>query len=216
MLAMNIRYSAIDISRFTTALPPLLLAAVVLIPATAQVSPAVDGPRDAQELADWNARAQVILDQQALQVLQGRPAVAIWAIIQAPDASSDLNNASARDAVELALRRNGIPIVPSCENGSNCGRIVPTIWANCTKGLFPADPSSGPTDLCAAYVKVVYQEFVHTSRSNANPTILLRDMWLDDSLGIVISSELGDRTRKRMTESIEKFALYYLRANPAK
>jgi hypothetical protein len=119
-------------SSLATVLPFLPASA---FPARAQAVPEVHA--DAQARASLDAQGKAILDELAMKILQGRPAVAIMGISLVNGAPSKLTNASVRDSVELTLRRNGIPIVPSCEIGSNCGRLVSAIRAKCVKDLFP-------------------------------------------------------------------------------
>jgi hypothetical protein len=181
--------------------------------ARAQAGPAVSD--DAQVRASLNAQAKARLDEDLLPVLQGRPGVAITGIIYVTGATTKLTSESVQETAELALRRNGIPVVSSCEIGANCGRLIAAIRATCTD-LTPRDAAGGPTGVCAAYIRVEYQEIVRSTRPNATPVNVPGEMWFEDSVGLLTNPFQEESARKQLTEAVEKFALSYLRSNPAK
>jgi hypothetical protein len=182
---------------------PLLLANALSAPAQ---SPPVS-PADAEKNATLEAQRD--LEESSVRILQGRPAVAIISIANVDGAASGLSNTSVRDTAELVLRQNGIPVVPSCDGGTaNCGRLV---RAKCQKGLVLPDP----TGLCAVYINVGYREAFHSGRAQSVPVNVLGEVLDDDSVGL-LTDKFEEQALKRVTEWVEKFALSYLRANPAK
>jgi hypothetical protein len=192
---------------------PFLLASVP-IPAPAQAMP--ETPADPQTRAFWDAQGKAMLDELTMKILQGRPAVAIMGMASISGAPSKLTNASVTDSVELTLRRNGIPIVTSCESGSNCGRLVSAIRAKCIKDLFPPNPAGGPTGVCSIYFRVEYRESVSSRRSSAVPAGSFGEIWADDGLGLMTDTSFEESAGKALTGAVEKFALSYLKANPIK
>jgi hypothetical protein len=159
-----------------------------------------------------NAQARRVLDENAQAVLQGNPGIAIVGMVVVNGAETTLTNESVRDAAELVLRRNGIPIVASCDGGStNCGRLGVMVRADCSKGLVLPDPSV----LCAVYLKVGYREVFRSGRSKSAPAKVFGEVIDDDGIKLT-AGPFEDRALKQLTAWIESFALSYMRANPAK
>jgi hypothetical protein len=132
-----------------------------------------------------------------------------------------LTNLTVANAVELILRRNAIPIVTSCNGGAqNCGKLLVEILANC--GKTDLVPSSDR--LCAAQIKVQFLENVYSARPGADPSGDLGyrafcPVWEapDPILPFLTTDKmLEDQSRRYWSESVENFALFYLRANPTK
>jgi hypothetical protein len=103
--------------------------------------------------------------------MQGKPAVAIIGAAFLQGASSNLTNrltnASVRNAAELILRRNGIPVAAICEGGTvNCAKLNVQILANCVKtNLLPSGDC-----FCPLQVRVQYLENVDSIRPGADPS----------------------------------------------
>jgi len=190
------------------AILPLLLANVAM-PARGQTVP---------ELT-----AEQKFEQRAIRTLQGRPGIAILGMVviggASPRLTNRLTNASVRDAAELILRRNGLPLVPSCEGGaSNCGKMDVQVIGSCSKtDLLPSNDR-----LCTLYVRVMYLENAYSSRPGPDPSVTFnyRDfcpVWEDPFFPTITTEKLlEDKARQFWTEAIERFSLSYLRANPAK
>jgi hypothetical protein len=187
------------------------MIAAVLGVASASAQALPTSPTDPQ-IDAANAQARRVLDQQAQAILQGKPGIAIVGMVVVSGTETSLTNESVRDTAELVLRRNGIPIVSSCDGGStNCGRLGVMVRADCAKGLVLPDPSV----LCAVYLKVGYRESFRSGRSDSVPARVFGEVIDDD--GVKLTAGLfEDRALKQLTTWIEGFALSYLRANPAK
>jgi hypothetical protein len=185
---------------------PLLFSAVS---ANAQAIPT--GASDTQ-IDALNAQARRVLDQTAQTVLMGRPGIAIIGVVIVNGSETTFTKESVRDAAELVLRRNGIPIVASCDGGpANCGRLVVMVRANCAKGLVLPDPSV----LCAVYLKVGYLEVFRSGRPESVPSTAFGDVIDYDGVKLT-AGPFEEGALKQMTAWIDGFALSYLRANPAK
>jgi hypothetical protein len=145
-------------------------------------------------------------------MLQGRPGIAIVGMVVVKGTETTLTNESVRDAAELILRRNSIPVVASCDGGSaNCGRLGVMVRADCAKGLVLPDPSV----LCAVYLKVAYREVFRSGRSESVPARAFGEVIDDDGVKLT-AGPFEERALKQLIAWIDSFALSYLRANPAK
>ncbi len=164
-------------------------------------------------------------DQRAIRTLQGRPAVAVFGLVSldgaTPGLTRRLTHAFVQDAAELVLRRNGIPVAPSCEGGTaNCGGLAVEIVATCTK----TDLLASNDRLCPLSVRVRYLEDVYSSRNapgiNPSAEFSYREfcpVWEEPSFPVLVTDKLlEDKARRSWTEAIERFSLYYFRANPVK
>jgi hypothetical protein len=152
------------------------------------------------------------LEEMVVRILQGRPGIAIVGIALINGSTSNLMTASMRDAAELILRRNGIPIAASCDGAqTNCGRLVMMVRAIC-KNLLPTDPVA----VCGGLVRIEYLEAVNSKRAKPNPDDSFGDVWDNDVVGLFRDDSIEAVARQKLTEWIEQFALYYLRANPRK
>ena len=161
--------------------------------------------------------------ERAISVLQGRPAIAVASSAVLAGASgaltNRLTNSSLRDAAELVLRRNGIPVASVCEGGTvNCGKMNVEILANCAKTELLASNDR----FCALQVKIQYLENVYSARPGADPSNDLSYrgfsvVWEEPFIPTVTTERLlEEKARKSWTDALEKFSLFYLRANPAK
>jgi len=170
-----------------------------------------------------NDTGEQLHQERAISVLQGRPAIAVASGAVLGGASTTLTNrlnkVSLHYAVELVLRRNGIPVVSSCEGGTmDCGKLNVEILANCVK----TDLLASNDRLCALQVKVQYLENVYSARPGADPVNDLSYrgfsvVWEEPFLPTFITERLlEEKARKSWTDALEKFSLYYLRANPTK
>ena len=190
----------------------LTAAILLLLPA---ISTFVHGQPAAESTAEH------LHQERAISILQGRPAIAVASSAVLGGASAALTNrltnASLRDAAELVLRRNGIPVISSCEGGAvNCGKTNVEIQANCAKTELLASNDR----LCALQVKVQYLENVYSARPGADPSNDLSYrgfsvVWEEPFLPTFITERLlEEKARKSWTDALEKFSLYYLRFEP--
>jgi hypothetical protein len=165
--------------------------------------------------------AEQAFDERAIRTMLGRPAIAIvgGAIFQGASAkiTNRLTNELVRNAAELILRRNGVPVIPACDGADvNCAKLNVLVVASCTKtNLLPSDDR-----FCPFQVRVQYLENAYSIRPGSDPSgFSYREFcvtWEYPLLLPTVTSEklLEDASRKAWTEALEQFSLYYLRANP--
>lgn len=128
--------------------------------------------------------------------------------IDGPKTPAGLTPAALKEAVELALRRNGVPIVSSCEASSNCGRVTAQIMATCG--------DAKTLELCSVYVRLAYYEIVTLTRPNASPEAISAELYFDDYVGFASVENLENRLQEALRKQVERLALRYLRSNPVK
>ena len=169
--------------------------------------------------------AEQFADERAIRSLQGKPAIDIHGgvVIQGatPALTNQLNDTSLRNAVELIIRRNGIPTVSPCDGDTaNCGKLSVQVFGICNK----TDLVDRNDRICTALVKVQYLEEVFSSRSISDAIdmkLQYRDFcpvweYLFSVPILTTEKQFQERVRAVWNEALDQFSLYYLRANPAK
>ena len=169
------------------------------------------------------ADPEKVHEERAVLVLQGKPAITVrgYALVLGANGATmnRITNTFAREAVELVLRRNGIPVVESCEGGAtNCGKLNAEIDANCSK----TELLAANDRLCVAEIKFQFLENSYSARPAGGSSADLNYrgfcvVWEEPFVPMLTTDKLlPDEARRRWEESADKFSLYYLRANPAR
>jgi hypothetical protein len=159
--------------------------------------------------------AREFLDAADRAILQGRPDVTVSGTIKLKTSSGittpkGLTDQKIADAIELILRRNGVPVVDACNRGANCGGLVAIVRASCID-VSPV--------VCSFGIELSYREWARPERPTSGRLISMAVLWGGDLTatgGLTTGDSLEKDVIEGLTSQAESFALAYLRANPVK
>ena len=148
-------------------------------------------------------RAEEVMETVRTAPLVGSPEVEIYTFSQAQLEKVGIDDKRLKEDAELILRRNGIPISRVCLPKSNCGRLILDVNVISVEG----------SGLVRYLLRLDYREWVFQMREPARVAVFA-SVWDALEHGTVGGKRLSE-VRDATKELLDKFALDYLRANPA-
>ena len=132
--------------------------------------------------------------------LHGRPSIEV-AVVSA-ESGYGLSEPALRDATELILRRNSIPVLRACGD----------FYSNCHRLLALVDRACSPEGLCAYRVELSLLGYAVQLRRLKDPAPVYVRLWSKDDFGIIGRSNLH-HLKATLVELLESFAQDYFKAN---